>query len=143
VSDPGYLPVNKPPIVDLRKAYNVKKKSGIKKKVVRDMHEEMNRASVKHGWAMTPLNAQMPDGQKLVILAEEVGEVAEAMNDADPEMAIRMRRMAKSLGKVARAMTYDNGDQEMLYRELIQVATMAGAWAQSLKARKTQDWVTT
>jgi hypothetical protein len=121
----------------------VKKKSGIKKKVLNDMHEEMNTAVVRHMWAMTPLNPQMPDGQKLVVLTEEIGEVAEAIDEKNPELAARMVELAAALGRVARAMTYDNGDPAHLYRELIQVMTMSGAWAQSMRAGRPKDWVTT
>jgi hypothetical protein len=78
--------------------------------VYRAIHTEMNNATLKHTWAQTPLNPQMPDGQKLVVLVEEVGEAAEA--DASIE-------------------------------EYIQIATMAGAWAASLRAANPQDWVTT
>jgi len=80
------------------------------KKVYRAIHTEMNQAVVKHTWAMTPLNPQMPGGQKLVVLVEEFGEAAEDPGDA---------------------------------AEYIQIATMAGAWAASLRAQKPQDWVTT
>lgn len=80
------------------------------RQVYRAIHTEMNAATFKHTWAMTPLNPQMPDGQKLVVLAEEVGEAAEATDSV---------------------------------AEHIQIATMAGAWAQSLRAKRPQDWVTT
>ena len=71
---------------------------------------EMTGAIAKHGALMTPLNPEMTNEAKLVILVEEVGEVA-------------------------RAMTYDNGgDKDALVRELIQVTAMALAWAQSLDA---------
>jgi len=80
------------------------------KKPFRAVHLEMNQAVFKHTWALTPLNPQMPDGQKLVILVEEIGEAADDHNDA---------------------------------AEFIQIATMAGAWAASLRADKAQDWVTT
>lgn len=97
--------------VDLGELFQVKKKSGIKKKVIAAIHKEMNNAVLKHGgWHMTPLNPQMPDGEKLIILVEEVGETA-------------------------RAITYDNGDADKLYDELIQVATMAAAWAQSTRRK--------
>ena len=129
--------------VNMQKGLKVKKRSGIKKRVVGDMHEEMNQAVTRHMWAMTPLNPQMPDGQKLVVLTEEIGEVAESIDENNPELAARMVALAESLGKVARAMTYDNGDPEQLYRELIQVMTMSAAWAQSLRAGKAKDWVTT
>jgi hypothetical protein len=158
-----------PPVLDIQKVFKMKKRSGIKKSVIRDIkdapdgdfkdlvsglgrvaramtydngdeadlyisltyvasvaaslarsagqkkpyraiHLEMNQAVFKHTWSMTPLNPQMPDGQKLVVLVEEVGEAADDPDDA---------------------------------HELIQIATMAGAWAASLRATKTQDWVTT
>jgi hypothetical protein len=80
------------------------------RKVYRAIHTEMNNATLKHTWANTPLNPQMPDGQKLVVLVEEVGEAAENRSSIE---------------------------------EFIQIATMAGAWAASLRAENPQDWVTT
>lgn len=71
------------------------------------MEDEIIRAVDKHGYEQTPLSAAMPDHQKLIILVEEVGEVA-------------------------RAMTYDEGNRDKLREELIQTATMAAAWAMSL-----------
>ena len=68
------------------------------------VESEYVRAHIKHkGW--TPKNVRMSDGERLAILMEEVGEVA-------------------------RAITYDNGDPKKLGEELIQVATMAAAWAE-------------
>lgn len=68
------------------------------------INAEYTRAHLKHkGW--TPKSVRMSDGERLAILMEEVGEVA-------------------------RAVTYDNRDSENLVAELIQVAAMAGAWAE-------------
>ena len=66
----------------------------------------MVKAIAKHGHR-TPLNQQIPDTDKLVILVEEVGEVATAM-------------------------TYDRGNRDELVKELLQTAAMALSWAQSL-----------
>jgi hypothetical protein len=71
------------------------------------LQAEMISAVAKHGRTRTPLNPDMPGAEKLIVLVEEVGEVA-------------------------RAMTYDNYDPDNLVRELIQTAAMALAWAQSL-----------
>lgn len=68
---------------------------------------ERLRAIAKHGYSHTPEWAGMPDTGKLIILAEEFGEVA-------------------------RAMTYDEGCKAKLKAELIQVATMSAMWAESL-----------
>lgn len=68
---------------------------------------EGEKAIQKHGLSQTPLNSGMDPRDKLVILIEEVGEVA-------------------------RALTYDEGDDGNLKEELIQVATMAAMWAGSL-----------
>jgi NTP pyrophosphatase (non-canonical NTP hydrolase) len=69
----------------------------------------MIAAIAKHG-DRTPLNPDMSHPEKLVVLAEEFGEVA-------------------------RACTYDEGgDDNALIRELVQTAAMALSWAQSL------DW---
>lgn len=68
------------------------------------VNAEYTRAHVKHtGW--TPNNDRMSDGERLAILMEEVGEVA-------------------------RAITYDNSNDENLVSELIQVSAMAAAWAE-------------
>lgn len=69
---------------------------------------ERNRAVTKHGVDKTPLNKNMSHEEKLVILAEEFGEVA-------------------------RAMTYDEGDPDNLKQELIQLGTMAFMFALSLE----------
>lgn len=74
-----------------------------------DIEDEIARAIEKHGVDQTPLNPSMAMHEKFIILVEEVGEVA-------------------------RAMTYDEGGSAAkLYEELIQVATMSAAMAQSLR----------
>lgn len=65
--------------------------------------EEIWEAVAKHGIDQTPANNRMDPKEKLVILVEEVGEVA-------------------------RAMTYDEASGTRLREELLQVAAMAGAW---------------
>lgn len=75
------------------------------------IRDEMYSAIGKHGFHKTPLSWELSDEKKLVILVEEVGEVA-------------------------RAMTYDEGSEVKLYKELIQVATMAAAWAQCILDHK-------
>lgn len=64
-----------------------------------EMCSEHNRAIRKHH-GYTPSDPNMSKYERLVILTEEIGEVA-------------------------RAMTYDNGDRAQLRQELIQVAAMA------------------
>jgi NTP pyrophosphatase (non-canonical NTP hydrolase) len=66
---------------------------------------ERDRAIGKHGYQNTPAWPYMSDKDRLVILVEEVGEVA-------------------------RAMTYDEGNEIKLLEELIQVAAMALMWAE-------------
>lgn len=73
------------------------------------IQDEFGMAYRKHG-GKTPRSHSVGDAQSLVILVEEVGEVA-------------------------RAMTYDEGDVDQLYAELIQVAAMAAAWAERLAIR--------
>lgn len=68
---------------------------------------EARRAVDKHTFDRTPASLTISDASKLVILVEEVGEMA-------------------------RALTYDEGDREELKKELIQTATMALMWAASL-----------
>lgn len=69
---------------------------------------ERGRAIKKHGFINTPENPEMFPEAKLVILAEEFGEVA-------------------------RAMTYDEGNVDDLKKELIQLGTMAFMWAMSME----------
>jgi len=69
------------------------------------INNEFERAYAKHN-GYTPASHDMTDRDRLVILVEEVGEIA-------------------------RAMTYDNGDEIELMKELVQVATMACAWLES------------
>lgn len=70
---------------------------------------ESIRATLKHGFDNTNLNPSLPYLNKLANLGEEVGEVSQIF-------------------------TYDKMDadyHERLYKELIQVANLALAWAQS------------
>ena len=73
------------------------------------VNDEFARGYRKHN-GKTPRSWKVGDAQSLVILVEEVGEVA-------------------------RAMTYDEGDVENLADELVQVAAMAAAWADRLMVR--------
>ncbi len=77
---------------------------------------EFKRAIAKHGLDRTPASPSMTDGEKLIILVEEVGEVA-------------------------RAMTYDEGSKEELLAELVQVATMALACAVGVKQHLQREGV--
>lgn len=78
-----------------------------------DIHEaidiEFDHAYRKHN-GRTPRSWGVGDHNSLVVLVEEVGEVA-------------------------RALTYDEGDEDKLAAELIQVATMAACWAERLLIR--------
>jgi hypothetical protein len=67
---------------------------------------ELSNAVEKHGTEKLPSSGALTLGAKLIILVEEVGEVA-------------------------RACTYDEGDKAKRKAELIQVAAMALAWAAS------------
>ena len=79
--------------------------------LVDQVANELTSAVKKHGFAQTPMNPEMYYEAKLVILVEEIGEVA-------------------------RAITYDEHDDKKLKEELIQVAAMALAWAGSLDLDK-------
>lgn len=63
---------------------------------------EYDRAHKKHN-GLTPYHKSLNDSTRLIVLTEEIGEVA-------------------------RALTYDEGDPDNLVEELVQVATMALAW---------------
>lgn len=71
--------------------------------VIDDVRTEMRRAREKHGTHSLDGDA-MTDVLRLSALIEEVGEAA-------------------------RAMTYDRDHAESLYKELIQVASIALTWA--------------
>ena len=69
---------------------------------------EFIRAQVKHQ-GRTPADPAMSDGERLMILVEEIGEVAHAL-------------------------TYDTPDDtDQLVKELIQVAAMALAWVEGIE----------
>jgi NTP pyrophosphatase (non-canonical NTP hydrolase) len=74
------------------------------------LHATMVHAIAKHGWAQTPLNPARKDVDNLPILVEEIGEVA-------------------------RAMTYDEGSNDALVKELLQTAAMALSWAEAVDVR--------
>lgn len=76
-----------------------------------DVWEEYHSAVAKHGILRTPANPALDVRDSYIILAEEVGEVA-------------------------RAMTYDNGNDVELDKELVQVATMAIAMLVGLRLRR-------
>lgn len=76
-----------------------------------EVAEERRRAHAKHG--DTSMEAMAPTAwRRYMILAEEVGEVAKEFNDADHEKRVV--------------------DTAKVRKELIQVAAMAGAWADAL-----------
>lgn len=79
-----------------------------------DVDQEVSRAIEKHGILRTPLNPGMHPREAFIILAEEVGEVA-------------------------RALTYDEGDEDKLYDELVQVAAMASAMATAIWLRRFKE----
>lgn len=69
---------------------------------------ELRRAIKKHGINQTPLNPDMSDQEKAIIVVEEVGEIA-------------------------RALTYDGVNKQELKDEILQAATMLIAWRISLE----------
>lgn len=103
-------------IVDIAKEFKVKKQSGIKKRTIKAMHQRMNTAVINsaNGWSDTTLNPKMPDGHKLVILIQALGEVADAMRSETPKD---------------------------LTTELVQLATFTAGWAESSR-KGSQQWTT-
>lgn len=82
---------------------------GLRPETLEAAARENARAVAKHGLERTPLDPSLPAGDKLAILGEEYGEVC-------------------------RALTYDGAEGvDHLYEELIQVASVALGWAQSLR----------
>jgi hypothetical protein len=77
---------------------------------------ESIRATLKHGFGQTNLNPYLPYINRLANLGEEFGEVAELFT------------YDKMLPPV---MGQAEVDHEALYKELIQVANVALAWAQA------------
>lgn len=102
--------------VDLSKALKLKKKSGIKKKTIRAIHAQMNETVMGslNGWSDTVLNPKMPDGHKLVILIQALGQVADAMREETPTN---------------------------LTDELVRLATVSAGWAESSR-KGSQQWTT-
>jgi len=92
------------------------KRSGIKKGTIRDVHQDMNNLCMGAGYYETPLNASMPIGQKYVMLETASGHVGESLSAPHNE--------------------------SRTYAELIRTATLALAWAQSLK-KGNKPWTTT
>lgn len=91
------------------------KESGVREgeflddQILEAVRAESIRATLKHGFSQTNLNPYLAYVSRLANLMEEVGEVAQLL-------------------------TYDKmtGDyHEKLYKELIQVANLALAWAQA------------
>jgi len=79
--------------------------AGLSPETIDSINREAFNSVVKHG-DHSMLNPEIPLGERLAILVEEVGEVATAMN-------------------------YDQGGKrEDLRKELLQVAAMAASWAQ-------------
>lgn len=77
-----------------------------------EVSREVHRAHEKHGeLSMVAVNGKT-QAERLVILVEEVGEVA-------------------------RALTYDEGDRANLREELVQVAAMAVSWLYALDSEGT------
>lgn len=98
----------------------LKKQSGLPKEVILDIHREALRQCVEgiQGWSGTPLNPQMPDGHKFVLMERQAGNVAESL-------------------------ATDSADSEHLYRECIRSAVVAATWAASLRAgdkRRPTQW---
>jgi hypothetical protein len=78
---------------------------------------EATRAHLRHGGAGgSMLDAKYGDGQRMAILAEEVGEVAHAMNEF-------------TLGNWTSEKFRDE-----IEKELIQVAAMAATWIEAIHA---------
>lgn len=91
--------------------------AGIKREIV--------RAIAKHGDnAMASPSRSV--GDRLGILGEEVGEVADEATG--PEEHRLVSALASAFGRVARRTTYDNADAEHLDEELEQTAAMAISW---------------
>lgn len=115
----------------------------------REVHAERLRAHAKHG--DTSMESQ-PAGalDRLLILTEELGEVAELFMDArhgpldNRDHLVSLLRRIIVAGEVARRLNdqrhsgagpwpaLPNIDTRSLRKELIQVAAMAGAWADVL-----------
>jgi len=97
---------NSPTVVDLQKAFKTRKRSSIKKKVIGDVHQDMNKFSVGAGWYETPLNPNMEPARKFIMFESHSGILGKIVNDNDPDT---------------------------LYEACIRSGTLALAWAQSIK----------
>jgi hypothetical protein len=97
--------------VNLQRTLKTRKRSGIKKRTIGDVHQDMNTFSIGAGWYETPLNPNMPAANKFILLETHSGIIANILSDDDPAT---------------------------LYEACIRSATLSLAWAQSIKnkARK-------
>lgn len=102
--------------VNLAKALRTNKRSGIKKGVIRDLHQDMNNWTGGAGFHETSLNPQMADGQKYVLLETASGHVGETLGGNNPDQT---------------------------YRELLRCATVALSWAQVIRKGKVKKWAAT
>lgn len=87
-----------------------------------DVEMERRRAHAKHGETSME-SLPITDMTRLSVLMEEVGEVAREFNEAT------LRTHARQLPQAEREQSVD---MAALRKELIQVAAMAGAWADAI-----------
>jgi hypothetical protein len=76
-------------------------------------------------------------GKRLGILVEEAGEVSEQADLISAFIVLGTNaELQAKVGEVARATTYDNGSQDKLREELVQLSAMALAWVYAIDTER-------
>jgi hypothetical protein len=88
-----------------------KRKSAIKKKTIRAMHQEVNRRIAAVGAEQTVLDEDMTDQEKFVQLTRQTGNIGDTLAGATPA-------------------------PELIRSELIRLMALAAGWAQSLSGKR-------
>lgn len=89
-----------------------RKRSAIKKKTIRAMHQEVNRRMAAVGEeGVVMLDVERPDHEKYVILGRQVGNLGDVLGGVNPA-------------------------PELVARELTRAMALAGLWAQSLAGKR-------
>jgi hypothetical protein len=90
-----------------------KRKSAIKKKTIKAMHQEVNRRIAAVGAEQTVLDEDMPDHEKFVQLTRQTGNIGDTLAGQAPA-------------------------PELIYSELIRLMALCAAWAQSIAPKRGQ-----
>lgn len=105
------------------------KEMGLEKITLDAVLAESIKAEAKHGFEKTLRNPELSVALKLAALMEEVGEVAELLTydkGPDSHLSVHVQPTRDEIEEAEEAWRVD------LVKELIQVANLAAAWAESV-----------